>query len=283
MFNSGDKEITEIALEMEEFRNELSIADDGGNYLPFLTKEKILKETPINENIKTKLINNEIFLAFIPLRPSFSSIAPKSYKVIFLRYWEHDDQGKDDIIIKKFEENKILRKLSVFRTSHFVLPIRFYGEETASLSFSFGEGIRHKRGLMMIPIDETSKIVDKKIMDSFHYVPLRNSISLGISGEKRKDYNLKSLEFYYEIVPTQDIRYFLNGITLFTFLFPFLVLYLYLQLKSLSLFGITSTTDFLAIISLGVTKFQTGLISIKTHLIISLVLIGFVYLFVLFY
>lgn len=269
---------------MEEFRNELSIVDDTGKFLPFLTKEQILRESHIDDAIKTKLKNNEIFLAFIPLGSSFSSIAPKSYKVIVFRYWEHDDQGRDDIRIKNFEESKILRKSSVFRISHFVLPIRFYGEETVSLSFSFGEGITHKRGLIMIPIGEDSRmVVDKKIIDNFHYTPFPNIISIGISGKKRKDLKLKSLEFYYEIVPTQDIRYFLNGITLFTWLFPFLILYLYFQVRSLSLFGITSTTDFLAIISLGVTKFQTGLISIKIHLIISLILIVLAYLIVLFF
>ena len=41
VFNDGNSPITEIALELEEFRNDLSIFDEKGDVIPFLTKEAI--------------------------------------------------------------------------------------------------------------------------------------------------------------------------------------------------------------------------------------------------
>ena len=53
LFNTGKSPLSEIALEMEEFRSGLSIIDEEGNLIPFLTKEDIRNR--LAEGIKAKL------------------------------------------------------------------------------------------------------------------------------------------------------------------------------------------------------------------------------------
>ena len=288
LFNSGDTEICEMALEMEEYRNELSVKDDKGCNIPFLPKDQILQK-PIDQEVKDKLDKNKLYLSYIVFKSGDSGIKPKSYKMIEFRYWEHGYQECKEKY-ENIEENSVETKklkpnnpklIHINSISKFYIPIRFYCAETVNLSFSFEEGITHNNGLFLIAEDNHSKILNKKIEKEFHYEPLPNRISLGISGRKRVKNKINLLNIYYSVVPTSDILYFLNGITIFSLLFPFVIYFFYMQFQNLSLFAIMSTSDLLAIISLGVARFQTGLISIKTRLTVSLTLLAFFYIVLL--
>ena len=46
IFNNSVKQVEEIAIELEEFRIELSVYDESGIQIPFLTKEEIKSKIP---------------------------------------------------------------------------------------------------------------------------------------------------------------------------------------------------------------------------------------------
>jgi hypothetical protein len=281
IFNNSEKKVEEIAIEMEEFRNELSVYDESGVQIPFLPKEEIKKK--ILSFSKACLDGDKAFLAYLNLSSS-GALKPNSYKIINFSYVDYEDPSQN--IYDSASQNQISRafenlKSRVYRAPFYNISLEFFGMETTSISFVFEEGISHESGLILLARDSNNEEIPGDLEESFHYILEKHFCSLSISGRKRKNKDIHSIEVLYAVVPDKELRQIVNSITLFSLIFPFIVLYLYFYFKNLSLLGIMSTTDLLAIISLGLNKFQTGLISIKKRLIISLLLLVTIYFLIL--
>lgn len=255
---------------MEEFRSELSIFDEVGNVIPFLTKEDIRNK--LTKDIKARLERDEIFLAWMVLS---TPIQPKQYVVIKLRYLDYEDP----------EQNVSDRTVSVlpfYRAPFFNITIVFFANETLSISFNFEEGVTHEYGPVLLARDKDGNdIEDVKIEDNLHYIVNQHNFSLSISGRKRNQAGIQSILLLYTVFPDKELRSIVGGITWFALLFPILIVITYFHFNDLSLFGIMSTTELLSIISLGIARFPSGLISIKKRLIISMTELFLLYVLIL--
>lgn len=281
LFNNSVEQIEEIAIEMEEFRNELGVYDESGIQIPYLTKEEIKSKIPSSAWVS--LDEDKVFLAYITL-PSQNALRPNAYKLINLRYVDYEDPSQniyDSVPRNPISEMFENLKSRVYRAPFYDVSINFFEMETTSISFVFEEGISHDAGLILLARDSKNNEIIDEIEKSFHYNVEKNFCSLSISGRKRNIKDIHSIEIFYAVVPDKELRQIINSITGFSLAFPFIILYFYFYFKDLSLFGIMSTTDLLAIISLGLTQFKTGLISIKKRLIISLLLLLLIYLVIL--
>lgn len=273
LLNVGDSPITEVALELEEFRNQLSVSDEQGKMLPFLTKEAIRDKLP--EDMKAQLDRNEIFLVWVILFNSMP-IQPQQYKVLRLRHLDYEDP-------KMNIRDKKVNMFSVYRVPFFSFVSSFFANETVSLSFVFEEGVTHHGGLVLLAKDQNGDDIEEEdIENNFHYTVNQHNITLSISGKKRKEKSIQSIDTLYAVVPDEESRSLVGGITFFSIVFPAFIVITYFHFKSLSLFGIMSTTELLSIVSLGLARFPSGLISIKKRLIISTIEIFFVYVIILF-
>ena len=256
---------------MEEFRSGLSIFDEVGNVIPFLTKEDIRNR--LSEDIKAKLDNDEIFLAWMVLS---TPIQPQQYAVIKLRYLDYEDPGKNVSV-------RMTGVLSSYRAPFFNIIVAFFANETLSISFNFEEGVTHEYGASLLARDKNGHdIEDVKIGDNFHYIVNQHNFSLSISGRKRNQTGIQSILLLYTVFPDKELRNIVGGITSFAILFPILIVITYFHFNNLSLFGIMSTAELLAIISLGIARFPSALISIKMRLIISMTELFLVYVIILF-
>ncbi len=270
LFNTGKSPLSEIALEMEEFRSGLSIIDEEGNLIPFLTKEDIRNR--LAEGIKAKLDTDEIFLAWMVLsRP----IQPQEYYVIKLRYLEYEDPEKNI-------SDRTVSFLPLYRAPFFNVVISFFANETLSVSFDFEEGVTHEYEPVLFARDKNGNdIQDVSIEDNFHYDVNQHNFSLSISGRRRSQTGIQSILLLYTVFPDKEVRTIVGGITWFAILFPLLIVITYFHFNNLSLFGIMSTTELLSIISLGIARFPSGLISIKRRLIVSMTELFLVYVLIL--
>ncbi len=277
IFNNSVKQVEEIAIELQKFRIELSVYDESGIQIPFLTKEEIKSKIP--SSAWDSFDSDKVFLAYIKL-PSKNVLGPNTYKIINFRYVDYEDPSQNTYSL--LSQNRVSvffdnLKSRVYRAPFYSISINFFEFETTSISFVFEEGISHDAGLTLLARDSNNNEIIGDFEEPFHYTLEKHFCSLSISGRKRKSKDIHSIEILYAVVPDKELRQIINSITGFSLAFPFIILYLYFYFKNLSLFGIMSTTDLLAIISLGLTQFKTGLISIKKRLILSLMLLLLIY------
>ncbi len=258
LFNEGNKPIREFYFEMEDFRNVLSVIDDKGNMITFLTKEQL--KPMVGEEISAKLDNNEVYICGIVLSTS-NEIQTGEYKIFKLTY---NILSLDSPFVYD-------NPLSVYKNSNFIIIFSFYDNETVSLSFDFEKGDTADEGLYIACYDKDNNDIDYDIEDKFHYVPKQRNITLSISARKRKEAGIQSVAVVYSIVPDKEVRNIIGIITSFSILFPFFIVAAYFHFKSLSLFGIMATTEFLSIVSLGIARFPSILIYVNRRLIISFI------------
>ncbi len=262
LFNSGSSSISEIALEMEDFRADLNIFTENGSLIPFLTKEKIGER--LSSEMKEQLDDDKIFLAWMTFNMG-EEIKPGSYKLIRLQYIDYRNNEIPTSI-------KGRHFLSISKPISFSKDVSFFSDETLSLFFDFEWGTTHDGDLQLIPKNKNNEyIMDEKIGADFHYEPYPHNITLSISGKKREKNEIQSIDIFYFLIPDQDIHILVESLTYFSILFPFLIIFIYIYFKNLTLFGIMSTTEFLAIVSIGITRFPTTLISVKGRTILTII------------
>jgi hypothetical protein len=269
IYNRGLSSIKEIILEMENFRNELNVFDDIGHLIPFLTKAAL--KTKLTEDMVLQLESDKIFLAGVAF-PSYCEIEPNAYKILVLRYTNFN--VKNNVSYNS--------PLPFYKISAFYFIFSFFGEETISLSLDFEEGITHDNGLIIIPKDENGNYLDDySIEDNFHYKLNQHNITLSVSNRKRMEKGIQSVYALYAVVPDSEYRTLIGGITWFSLIFPIFIVSFYFHFNSLSLFGIMSTTELLSIVSMGIARFPSMLISIRKRLVISMLELFAVFVIIL--
>lgn len=267
LFNEGKEPIREFYFEMEDFRNELSVTDDKGNLIPFLTKEK-LKQS-VDDAISEKLDSDQIYICGIALPTSIES---GDYRVLKLTYnflWAGSGIYYYNSLIPFYKYTK------------FLIFFSFFGNETLSLSLDFEEGITTEYGLSLIARGVNNKRLYPDIQDKFHYVLNQRNITLSISARRRKEAEIQAVALAYSVVPDKEVRNIVGIITFFSILFPAFIFAAYFYFKSLSLFGIMATTELLSIVSLGIARFQSILIFVNKRISISLIELFLVFLFII--
>lgn len=269
LFNDGPDAIKEVILEMEEYRNELKIFDEEWHLIPLLTKDELKEYLP--KNTYSQLIEDKIFLAGLPL-PASLEIKPKTRKTIVMQY-------------KSFSNIQNVRYngyLPSYGLSNFYVTFSFFENETFSLSINFEEGITHRNGLIIIPVDKQGEyITDYSAGEKFHYVENQHNLTLSISIKKREEKEIISAFVLYSVIPDPEYRTLIGGITLFSITFPVFIILFYFRFNSLSLFGIMSTTELLSIVSIGISRFPSTLISIRRRLFLSLLELFVVFVVIL--
>jgi hypothetical protein len=267
LFNDGKEPIREFYFEMEDFRNELSVTDDKGFLIPFLTKEKIKRS--VDNAISKKLDSDQIHICGIALPTSIES---GEYRVLKLTY---------NFLCSGSGVYYYNSLIPFYKYANFLIFLSFFGNETLSLSLDFEEGITTEYGISLIARDNNNNRLYPDIQDKFHYTNKERNITLSISDRKRKEATIEEVAVLYVIVPDKEVRNIVGTITLFSILFPAFIVAEYFHFKSLSLFGIMATTELLSIVSLGIARFQSILISVNKRLIISSIELVLVFLLIL--
>jgi len=267
LFNDGKEPIREFYFEMEDFRNELSVTDDKGFLIPFLTKEKIKRS--VDNAISKKLDSDQIHICGIALPTSIES---GEYRVLKLTY---------NFLCSGSGVYYYNSLIPFYKYANFLIFLSFFGNETLSLSLDFEEGITTEYGISLIARDNNNNRLYPDIQDKFHYTNKERNITLSISDRKRKEATIEEVAVLYVIVPDKEVRNIVGTITLFSILFPAFIVAEYFHFKSLSLFGIMATTELLFIVSLGIARFQSILISVNKRLIISSIELVLVFLLIL--
>lgn len=267
LFNDGKEPIREFYFEMEDFRNELSVTDDKGFLIPFLTKEKIKRS--VDNAISKKLDSDQIHICGIALPTSIES---GEYRVLKLTY---------NFLCSGSGVYYYNSLIPFYKYANFLIFLSFFGNETLSLSLDFEEGITTEYGISLIARDNNNNRLYPDIQDKFHYTNKERNITLSISDRKRKEAGIQAVAVLYVIVPDKEVRNIVGTITLFSILFPAFIVAEYFHFKSLSLFGIMATTELLSIVSLGIARFQSILISVNKRLIISSIELVLVFLLIL--
>ncbi len=257
LFNVGKEPIKEFYFEMEDFRNELSVTDDKGNLIPFLTKEKLKQY--VDDVILAKLDSDQIYICGIVLP---NSIESGDYRVLKLTYnflWAGSGVYYYNSLIP------------FYKYTNFLIFFSFFGNETLSLSLDFEEGITTEYGISLVARGMNNKRLYPDIQDKFHYAPKERNITLSISAKKRKEAEIQAVAVMYSVVPDKEVRNIVGIVTFFSILFPVFIVAAYFHFKSLSLFGIMATTELLSIVSLGIARFQSILIFVNKRISISLI------------
>jgi len=267
LFNEGKEPIREFYFEMEDFRNELSVTDDKGNLIPFLTKEEIKQS--VGDAISEKLDSDQIYICGIPLPTSIESGEYRILKLTYNFLWAGSGNYYYNSLIP------------FYKYTEFPIFLSFFGNETLSLSLDFEEGITTEYGISLIARGANNKRLYPDIQEKFHYADKERNITLSISARKRKEAGIQAVAVLYAVVPDKEVRNIVGIITLFSILFPAFIVAEYFHFKSLSLFGIMATTELLFIVSLGIARFQSILISVNKRLIISSIELVLVFLLIL--
>lgn len=117
--NNSDKEISEIVVEIDEFKRDLKIVDNSNKSLIYLPKYKMIERNTLPGDIIKKVDKNKIFLLWIILNKPLSQGAQEKISMTY------------------FAKPKIRRKLHYYDSIKYLDRLKFYGKETISIFFKY--------------------------------------------------------------------------------------------------------------------------------------------------
>lgn len=246
--NNSDENISEVIIEIYDFRYDLKIIDSSNKSLIYLSKYKMLESNRRNMlpgNIIKKLEKNDICLLWIILN---KPLLPGAQEKISLTY---------------FGKPKIRRILHYYDSLHYLDKLNFYGKETISVFASIEDGISFDPKYKPIAITKNG---NKRVtIDNIvHWESRENCFSYSLSYDDRINNDVEYIIHLYAIRPEKGERYLVFSLVLFALIFPLAGIFLFIdRLESISYVFDIIEVELVLVLTLGVTQFGSKLINPK--------------------
>ena len=281
--NTGNKEIGEIILEIDGFRDNLKISDKNNIHIVYLPKYEIIKRTESKGELSQDMINkvreNEIYLLWIILN---EPLLPGQQQILSMKY------------VKQPGRKGKRRKWSIFLNENIKDKIIFYDNETITISANWAEGLsvekfpifaitKKEKILSFLPSPIKSSIyteLDNIILlqdDTIHFRMNKEShfFQYSISQNLKIKYDIDFIYHTYFIAPEKDETYLIISLLMFILLFPFTeLLFLILHLNSIPhLFDILEV-EVVLILTTSFAQLRTKFINYRIWTAISIIVMA---------
>ena len=284
--NTGNKELEEIILEIDGFRDNLKISDKSGINLVYLPKYEIIKRGESKGELGSDMINkvkdNKIYLLWIILN---EPLLPGQQQFLSMKY------------VKQPGRKGKRGKLSIFLNENIKDKIIFYDNETITISANWAEGLSVEKfpifaitkkqkilSFLPFPIKSSNyKKPDNIILlqdNTIHFRMNKEShfFQYSMSQNLKIKYDIDFIYHTYFIAPEKDEKYLIISLLMFMLLFPFTeLLFLILHLNSIShLFDILEV-EVVLILTTSFAQLRTKFINYRIWTAISIILMGILF------
>ncbi len=274
--NHSSSKVNEIAIEVENFRSNLSITDEDNKEIIYLTNEKLKDkdELPldIKENLGEKGRDKRRNILWLILN---KPIGPNEYGMIFINYIEYAKRSDKHSDNKKYEMAYINHK--TYREAFYLDTIYFYANETVSVFINWDDALEinssnfyYKKGRN----NETEEFDPSEI--NFR----NNWVSFGLSKSKRDEKSISTIFLVQSFVPQKEQLRLIQVLTIFTLLFP-LTEFVSIALDRVSYLFASLEVETVLILTLAFADTRTILISYKKFIIIALTFTGVLFVIAL--
>ena len=284
--NTGNKEIREIILEIDGFRDNLKISDKSGINLVYLPKYEIIKRGESKDKLSPDMINkawdNKIYLLWIIIN---EPLLLGQQQILSMKY------------VKQPGRKGKRRKLSIFLNENIKDKIIFYDKEAITIGATWAEGLsvekfaifaitKKEKNLSFLPFPIESsnyKKLDNIILlqdETIHFRMNKEShfFQYSISQNLKIKYDIDFIYHTYFIAPEKDEKYLIISLLMFMLFFPFTeLLFLILNLNSFShLFDILEV-EVVLILTTSFAQLRTKFINYRIWTAISIILMGILF------
>ena len=284
--NTGNKEIREIILEIDGFRDNLKISDKSGINLVYLPKYEIIKRGESKDKLSPDMINkawdNKIYLLWIIIN---EPLLLGQQQILSMKY------------VKQPGRKGKRRKLSIFLNENIKDKIIFYDKEAITIGATWAEGLSVEKfpifaitkkekilSFLPFPIESSNyKKLDNIILlqdETIHFRMNKEShfFQYSISQNLKIKYDIDFIYHTYFIAPEKDEKYLIISLLMFMLFFPFTeLLFLILNLNSFShLFDILEV-EVVLILTTSFAQLRTKFINYRIWTAISIILMGILF------
>lgn len=301
--NTGDKEIKEIILEIDAFRDNLRIVDKNNINIVYLPRDEILKRgiptlNEISPDMVDRVKHGKIYILWIILN---EPLLPGQQQILFMKYVKQQPT-------RGIQVNK--GKLGIFLNETVTSQLVFYDKETITVNGSWAEGLsiekfaifiamgkNKRKEIFPIPLPQSNipnnqDTMIQQLADTIRFVINNEShffqyaISQNLDVEDSIDVKdgIDYIFQTYYIRPEKTETYLIFSLLMITLFFPFTeILFLVFHLNSFSnLFDVTKVEAIL-ILTTGFAQLRTKFINYKIWITGALILMGIIFVIGLVY
>ena len=282
--NSSAKPLSEIILEIENFKTNLKIIGNDGNELIFLPNYKLRERADLPQSIDTSIKDPELKRNFLLIKLK-RQIEGDEYYGLSLHYIEYTKEETD--MIEPYE-----RYFNPFELEHFMYNeamymdlIEFYDRETVTIFKHWGNGLSLSDGdpyILYAKISDTDSDDDIGELDKSKLsLDLRkNSFSFSITKNDRERFNINIMAIFYGIRPEKKELSLIKALTMFVLLLPLADLISFF-LHNISYLFDALETESVFILTLAFAQTRTRLLSHEKYVKLGLILTGSFFMIVL--
>ncbi len=278
--NASERVLTEIILEVENFKANLKIIDNNGNELVYLPNYKIEEEGNIPKDIinamNEKDPEKKRYILVIELK---QPVKKDKYYSIYLDYIEYRKENKNKNNYEKLAESRHF----LYREAEYLDVIYFYDNETLNIFNHWEDGLSIEIGDPYIFGEKNSEeYSDDSIVEldnnRMHLDSRKNCFSFSISNKYRTSANIMSVGVIYNVMPEKRLIGLMQILTVFVLLFPFTDI-ISLILHNISYLFDSLEIESVFILTLAFAQTRTRLLSHENWIKYALIIAGALFVF----
>lgn len=267
--NSGNDVIKEIILEYEEPRDSLMVKDKSGTYVVYLPKTEIMtrgrEKGYLDKEMLHKVDNDKIHLLWIMLSKPLAPGEQEQLTITYLSNYLPSEQPSLQ------PANSLKTKLKIFDPVTNYQRIKFYKEETVTMTTSWEHGLSN-RWIFVFAQDEDGARMSLK-GDELNFKRQEGISKLDLTPKFRVDKRIQEVFVMYLIELGKSEKLLIRTLLAFSLLFPLTeILLIIFHLNSIPSLFYMIQVEVVIILTLSFAQHRTRLTDYKKHLVLAIIL-----------